>query len=468
MEINYTAEPTAVKFHASDAFVRGLMGPVGSGKSVACCIEVFAKACQQAPGPDGIRYSRWAIARNTYPELKTTTIKTWLDWFPESEFGPMRWDSPITHHIKRGDLDIEVFFISMDREQDVKKVLSMELTGAWANEARELPKSVIDALTMRVGRYPSKRAGGPTWSGVIWDTNPPDDDHWIYQIAEIKKPHDWAVFKQPSALIKRGDIYVNNPLAENVQNQALGYQYWMRMLSGKSDEWIKVYVLGEYGSVQDGKPVYPEYSDSIHCSPTDLEVYNGLPIILGFDFGLTPACAIAQVAPNGQFRVIDELVSQDMGIRQFARDVVKPHLANVYPNSRIEVWADPAGVQRSQTDTRSCFDELEAAGLKAQPARTNDMTGRREAVAGYLIAMRDGQPGFLLSPKCKVLRKGFNGGYKYERVKVSNDERYRDKPLKNHYSHIHDALQYAALSASRPSVAVTVARRPVHNRASRY
>ena len=45
----------------------------------------------------------------------------------------------------------------MDRPEDVKKLLSLELTGIWINEAREIPKSIVDACTMRVGRYPSMR-----------------------------------------------------------------------------------------------------------------------------------------------------------------------------------------------------------------------------------------------------------------------------------------------------------------------
>ena len=45
----YNAERTPALFHASDAFVRGLMGPVGSGKSVACCMEILSRAIRQRP-----------------------------------------------------------------------------------------------------------------------------------------------------------------------------------------------------------------------------------------------------------------------------------------------------------------------------------------------------------------------------------------------------------------------------------
>jgi len=45
-----------------------------------------------------------------------------------------------------------------------------------------------------------------------------------------------------------------------------------------------------------------------------------------------------------------------------------------------------------------------------------------------------------------MLIKGFEGGYGYKRMEVSG-ERYADKPDKNMFSHIHDALQYLMLGA---------------------
>ena len=76
--------PISKAFMLSDAFVRGIRGPFGSGKSTACVFEIMRRAREQPAGFDGVRRSRWAILRNTYPELRTTTIKTWHQWFPES------------------------------------------------------------------------------------------------------------------------------------------------------------------------------------------------------------------------------------------------------------------------------------------------------------------------------------------------------------------------------------------------
>lgn len=102
------AGPIVKAFHESEAFVRGIRGPVGSSKSTACVVEILRRAQYQRRAPDGIRYSRWAIIRNSYPELKTTTVKTWADWCP-THYGRFVQDSPITHHVKiPNELDMEV------------------------------------------------------------------------------------------------------------------------------------------------------------------------------------------------------------------------------------------------------------------------------------------------------------------------------------------------------------------------
>ena len=174
--------PIAKAFMKDESFVRGIRGPVGSGKSVTCCMEIMRRAVNQAPNSAGVRRTRWAVIRNTNPQLKTTTIKTWRDWFGD-EVGKFVWSPPYTHLVNfsladKTSVECEVIFLALDKQEDVKKLLSLELTGVWLNEARELPKSIVDACTMRCGRFPSMRDGGPSWYGVIMDTNSPDETHW--------------------------------------------------------------------------------------------------------------------------------------------------------------------------------------------------------------------------------------------------------------------------------------------------
>lgn len=431
-EIDYRNPPdTLRRFFDSNAFVRGLRGPVGSGKSTACCYEIMRRAAMQARGPDRISHSRWAVIRNTYPELKTTTIKTWHGLVPMS-LG--RWidQGPPTHHLQFDNVDLEVMFLALDTPGDVAKLLSLELSGAWINEAREVPKAVLDALTTRVGRYPPARMGGASWFGIIMDTNPPDTDHWWYRLAEEQQPAGFEFFSQPSGLSER---------AENLPN--LPAEYYQRQTAGKDEDWIKVYVHGEYGYVREGKPVVPEYRDSIHCKAFELD--RG-PLIVGADFGLTPAAVIGQRTHGGQVRWRHELVTEDMGAKKFA-GLLKEFIGTRLPNAIFDrMVGDPSGDNRAQTDETTVFQILKAEGLPFEPASTNDWTLRRDAVGHAFSRLIDGEPACVIHPDCTTLRKGLMGGYQYRRVQVAGDERFKDKPEKNLYSHVCEAMQYGMLA----------------------
>lgn len=453
--ISYTPSPTLAEFHASNAFVRGIRGPIGSGKSVACCWEVYTRAMEQLPGPDGVRRSRCLVTRNTYGELTTTTLRTWLDWFPEDVVGKVVHGAPITQvckfkHDDGSTVELEMWFLALDRPDHVKKLLSLEVTFGWMNEAREQPKAILDALTGRVGRFPAKRDGGATWFGVIMDTNPPDSDHWWYRLAEEEHPEGFDFFSQPS-----GD----GPNAENIEN--LPDRYYERLRAGKTPEWIKVYVKGDYGFVTDGRPVYPEFIDSLHVR--EFEITKGLPLYGGMDFGLTPAGLFGQRMVNGQIRIHSELVTEDMGIIRFA-ELWHSTAMERYPQMEFaKITGDPAGTARND-DEHTTFDLLRANLVPAVPANTNDFSLRREAFASPMTKLVDGQPRILIHPQCKRLRKALAGGYQYKRVQVAGHERYHDAPDKNMHSHVAEAGQYLVLGMGEGQV---IKRAPNWNAANR-
>lgn len=442
--------PVAEQYLVDRSPVSLIEGPVGSGKTVATLMKGFTVSVQQQAFR-GVRYSRGMFLRNTYPELKSTVIKSFQDWFPES-IAPIKWDAPITATMKfpladGTQLHCEIYFLSFDRPDDIGKLKSLEVTWAGLSEASELSKTALDMATQRVGRYPGARLGGPSWYGVFGDTNFPDDDHYIYRLFEKEKPKGFTVFKQPGGLLltTQGE-YEDNPRAENIQNLPGGYEYYRRQLGGKTKEWIKVFVLANYGTIADGKAIYPEWNDEIHCR--QVEPISGRPLLLGFDYGLTPACVICQVSPRGQLLVIDEIFAKDMGPKQFARDVVKPHLALNYGGFGFQAVGDPAGLAGQKAGEKTVFMDLAEEGIACVPARTNDFQSRREAVAKYLTRMTDGQPCLMVDPRCDMIRRGFNGRYQFKRLQVVGEERYRDVPDKNDYSHLHDSLQYASLHST--------------------
>ena len=447
-QVDYVASPTARKFHSSDAFVRGMAGPIGSGKSVACCLEILAKATAQERGPDGIRRTRWAIIRNSYRELQDTTLKTWNDWIPET----MReWsEGKMTSTISFNDVVFEVLFRALDRPEDDKKLLSLELTGAWINEAKEVPKRILDMVQGRVGRYPRtiRRKGvvrfKPSWFGVIMDTNLMDVDHWWYRIFEEEKPDSWEVFKQPSGMSAK---------AENVDN--LPPNYYNNLMVGHDSQWIDVYVHGKYGFIMDGKPVHPNFHTSVHVSEKTIEPLLNFPIYAGIDFGRTPAITYAQCV-NGQWRFLSEVVTENMGASQFPKEVNRHSNLHYRHHEFAEISGDPAGEQKSQTSEDTPFDILYANGIHATPCHTNDVTIRREVLGNLLLQnTMAGEPAILISPECKTLIKGLAGGFKYRRVQVSGDERFKDEPDKGKYSHVCEAAEYLLLGAGMDMDVVT-------------
>ena len=234
VSINYVAEPTAQLFHKSKANLRLLFGPIGSGKSVACALEILSQAMQMPACIDGVRRSRVAVIRQTYPELLSTTIKTMMDWLPE-QVTTIKYSAPITISVKipsMGDgtsMALEIVCLAIDKPADAKKLLSLEISGVWINESREISKTIVDAASGRIGRYPSANMlGGQIYRKyIIMDTNPPSDDHYIYKLFEEQQPpHGWEIFYQPPALLYEKGEYVPNPKAENVNNHVFKYDYW--------------------------------------------------------------------------------------------------------------------------------------------------------------------------------------------------------------------------------------------------
>jgi hypothetical protein len=427
---DYSDAPTLRKFAMSDKRVRCIIGPFGSGKSSTCVMEIIRKAQEQVPGSDGIRRSRWAVIRNTFRQLNDTTIKTFLEWFPPKVFGEYKVTTHDYYITKFPGVHLETMFRALDNPQDVSNLLSLELTGAWFNEVREIAPAIIVAMDGRINRYPSMKDGGPSWTGMIMDTNPPDDDSYIYKMFEKVRPKNWEVFHQPSGLSAN---------AENTKHLPKGY--YSDLAQGKDEMYIRVYIHGQYGYMLSGRPVFTGFVDNVHVARHVLEPIKGLDLLIGFDFGLQPACTIAQITPLGQLRILDELVSDGMAIKQFSINQLLPLLRTKYFGYNVLGYGDPAGNVRSQTDESTCFDILHGADIgliNVNEAPTNALVPRINAVEKFLNKMTKGEPGFLLSPNCTFLRKALNGGYHYalEKTFRGGEQEWKQVPLKNFSSHI--------------------------------
>lgn len=461
--LNYKASPTGVLFHQSDAFVKGIMGPFGSGKSVAVCWEIFMRMRKQAPDRNGKRRTRWIIARNTFNELETTTMETWRDWFPEAVFGNISRKPPYRQKIQYEDIEAEVIFLALDKPEDQKKLLSFEVTGVWFNEARQVPFELISAALGRVGRFPANKdrpenhgdAPWPTWSGILLDTNPPDDTHWYYKAAEEnswamgenREPVDptsvpirqrWQFFRQPSGL---------SPDAENIENLPGKREYYQRMLAGNTKEWVDVHVHGNYGFIKHGTPVYEGYwNPDLMVAQNPIPIPPGGLVYVGIDSsGRNPAAVFAMRSSLGQWQVLHELCFEGIGAVDYSR-LLKQEMESVFPNHDFDIWGDPAGEWGAMTDDRTYFDILQAQGIQVRASPGLRVPERLETVKAVLGRMVGGRPGVIVSPSCSMLVRGFNGGYQYKTVSSATPS--DAKPDKrSRYADVHDALQYLLCGA---------------------
>lgn len=427
--------PVAAAYYYSNAEVSAIMGPVGSAKTSTSMMKIFRHSILQAPNHQGIRYTKHTIIRDTYRELSSTTIKSWLGWIPK-EFGTWKGGGsgePASHHIRfklmndDSIVDMQVEFMAMGEHNAEDVLKGLETTTIYINEADLVAQDVISYGRGRIGRYPSKDLGKPSWYGIFADLNAPDEDNYVANMFIYDKPEEFAFFRQPSGL---------SPDAENLKN--LPPNYYQKQMVKQTKDYIKRMIKNEIGYSRTGDPVYEEYSDDIHTSKNPLSPVHGIPLRIGMDAGLTPAAIIGQKMADGQWLILREIIGTGIGASKFSAELNRV-LKDEFAGCKIaSATCDPAANSKSSTDKdeKSWLQIVRNdTELPVQPAPTNNITPRIECVKGALSRLIDGKPGVMVSPKCSTLRRGFVSGY------CMKD----GEPNKNEYSHIHDACQYMLL-----------------------
>lgn len=435
MDLNYVPPPTLGRFMASDARVRVVRGPVGSGKSTVMAVEMLRRAIQQAPDADGKRRTRGVIVRNTLSQLEKTALETIRTVVPHEIMNYKVSDHTV--QIRFNDVESDWILLPLDTPQNVQRLLSLEITWAWLSELREIPTQILQDVLGRCGRYPSKMRGGPTWYGVFGETNSfSEDDPWFEKL-ELNLNPAWGYFVQPGA---------RDPGAENLEN--LQPDYYADLVANNTPEWVEQYVDNRVTPSLSGEAVFrSSFNPGFHISESPLQPAQGGMLVIGMDFGRSPACLLTQMDPRGRILVLREATSENMGIEQFCVSYLRPLLAERdFQRMAVGIVGDPAGRIRSQIGEESIFDALKRLGLSAQPAQTNAIEPRLRAVEKWFLQQRDGKAAILIDPRCENLIRALRSKYRYAKRK---DGQLQPLPVKDHpWSDIADALQYAVLGHS--------------------
>jgi len=436
-----------------------------SGKSVGAVMGLVHLASKQPKDPkDGVRRSRFAVIRNTARMLSDTTQKTVFDWLPPGHAGQWQATKAI-YTLRFGDVESEWMFRPLEHPNDVRNLLSLEITGAWINEYREILPEVLTNLLGRVGRYP-RNAVDPS---ILMDTNPPPlGSYWhsLFENPSEEQKEQFAAYEEESGrplfeLFKQPGG--RGADAENIEN--LPKNYYTTLIAANADRgenWVKVHVDGEYGQDPANAPVYPEYSHTLHASTRPLLANKRQPLCLGMDFGRSPAAVIGQQFPSGQWVILDEFVSENTGLENYLKRFL-PWMAQRFPEAAHrslaswQLWGDPSGQYGKETDEKTCFKILRAAGLTPR-ASFQEPTLRTGSVRRCLSRLLDGgEPGLTIAPTCKMLIRGFAGEYAYKRT---SEGEMQPQARKNAASHPHDALQYLLAAYEGPALKGANARKP--------
>jgi hypothetical protein len=446
----------------SNAYGRIIAGPVGSGKTTACMMELLRRALGQAPGHDGYRYTRFAVVRQTLKQLKDTVLKDCETWLGSHGLGSWKV-SDSTYHVLFDDIRSEWVFLPLEDAEDQARLLSMQLTGAWLSECIEMDISILGPVSGRLGRYPSGARGNPSWFGMVADTNMPTEMTPWHNFLE-NLPPDWMRFFQPSGIaldaenlewLVQTDQTIKLPPNHPVRI-AQGRKYYERFINmyGAESDWVKRYVYAQYGDDPSGQAVFKNtFRSNFHIVDETLLI-PGFPLLIGQDFGRNPWSLICQPDHMGRLIVHEEVPGLNVGLEKHVAQSLRPALMrDQYLGFKVAIVGDPSGVAKNSISEESCFDAIKRMGFPAFPAPTNDIEPRLRAVEALLGRQTNGGPTLMINRHgCPHLIRALSGGYRFTKEKTGTLKPVPDKlngtTINGQivaFSHVVDDLQYVSL-----------------------
>lgn len=440
--IDYTPPPTIKDFildyRQGELFYDWVVGPVGSGKTTGNFFKLVYLAQQQAPSPDGVRRTRAVIVRNTMPQLKDTTLVSWGYWFQDGVAGSWKeTDKKFT--LRFGDVECVVMFRPLDTEDDIARVLSLEINFAIIDEFVEIPRKIVEALSARLGRFKLPDGTKPTTWGMWGSSNPSTEDNWWYDYLhrssadpQQNMPDNARYFLQPSGL---------SPEAENLDNLPGGRDYYVNQAKGKSEAWVRQFIHAEWGFSASGQPVVATFKPDMHIAKTPLLFNPALPLVIGLDPGIEgSALVFGQEDLHGRLLVLGEMTQANYGARRLIEEKLRPYLKRNFPDADVVIAPDPASANRAQTDERAVVDEFRKY-FKVKIETNNRLAKRLDAIEAYTTKLTGAGPGLLVDVKqCPQLIRALRGGWRY--VIDTKKSTNKPEPEKNAFSHVGDGFGY--------------------------
>lgn len=453
--------------------VRAVMGQGGwgSGKSTWAQADLLHTTVDNPGIPClVIRLTREQILDSVIPDLEekfTSPDHTKRLW-PEEILKGGKWDRAFFPNDRKEYLEFRDGGVWHFRgaiyngREDPSKFGSIPFGAGWFEEFSDFksPKT-FKYVDGRMRWFNPSNPNG--YNRIILSGNPPDDDsHWS-QDEFIKIPA-----KKPKVRALRA--FFRLPTRENVKHLAPGYIE--NLEDSYSPAWIKRYLEGFTGIIEEGMPVLKDHfspetptGKEWHVSEERIVPVKGVPVWCGLDFGVAYMSAVwAQYSPDLEAIVVHlELTGRETSAYHFGSRIKQVN-SQMWPSSNVIYYGDPSGSRRSEADMKSAFSVMKRKhGIKVIPAPTNDFEARRDAYFEFLSRSKGGHPMLVISNHegTESLQESLELGW----ALPDNMQGYVEpdaRPRKNRHSHPADALGYVLVSLvgkiSRAGLEATVRR----------
>ena len=404
----------------------GYYGGVGSGKSVVLCGTLLSQ---------GIVYGgEYVISRQFMPELRRTTMKTFLEMIPPELL--------IEHRVADAEIRVKsntgkpavFYFVGLD---EPNKLLSLNLSGAGIDEASEVSEESFLLLLNRLRNKQGLRK--------LFIVGNPRGHNWVYrrfiQKIDLKNPESFHLIQAPTT-----------------ENTHLPLGYVQGMLDTYSPERIKRDVYGSFDSFEG--MVYHEFERYKHVVrpfriPKEWERH------IRIDHGYRNPAAILffAVSPDGEVYVYHEIYQREWLISELIKGDKKSNkygLLSYIKGSESFKTAkiDPSTKARRGTTGESDYDEYRRHWPEQLPPlqmAKNDVQVGIDRIKTYLkINPKNNKPMLYVFDTCVNLLEEIST-YRYPELRPSEQgtKAEKENPLKVD-DHALDALRYMIIDLPEP------------------
>lgn len=404
-------------------------GGYGSGKSIVLCAAIISQAVMF--GGD------YVVARYFMPELRRTTMKTFLEICPKELILEVRVADAEVHLRSRNGKAV-VFFVGVD---EPGKLDSMNLSGFAIDEASQTSEEAFLKLQGRLRNPKGLRKG-------LMVGNPKGRD-FVYR---------YFVSKQAVKPEARGNFKMI--VAPTTENRHLPPGYVEQLLSTYSKERVQRDIMGSFDSFEG--MIFNEFTRSVHVvEPYDLP--KDWTRLVGMDHGYTNAAAavFAAVDPDGNVIIYDEFYQREWLIEDICKKGLNPKLAK---DKISAIYIDPSTrATRGQTGVSDFSTYMEHLPPSV-PLLTgnNKVSPGIDRVKSFLrVNPKNGRSKLSIFSTCVNLIEEI-GEYRWAELTASQEGQKNQKEEPRKYNdHACDALRYLLMSRPDPNPTEKV---PEHKR----